>query len=231
VLVRQLISTNDSFALVSINEEFEQFIRPINQEIAGMRMKIARGIDESTGIVHYALVNLAETHLSRMCVQYSPEQQKVLRCVLEMVVQSSNGTFIFKDLFRTLLDNETRFTRVQLQAFLSNLTDQRFLCLVGANYSLDVRGCIELEPYFAQHYTNKMESCNACRVLCLRGVHCNSCSIKLHQPCLTRSLQDLDGKCPSCSQTWVARKPVSANTSPTADQSQVESQANSDESF
>lgn len=213
---------------MTINDDFDQFIRPINQQIGNLKMKIARGIDEATGNVHYAMVNIAETHLSRMCVQYSLEQQKALRCILEIIVKSPSGSFTLKELFAMLLDNETRFTRVQTQAFLQNLIEQRFLCVTGSDFSLDVRGCIELEPYFAQHYSNKVETCNACRVLCLRGIHCNSCSVKLHEPCLARSLQELGNKCPSCSNAWVARK---VKTMVEQDTSPIQSAPNSDESF
>ena len=190
---------------VSISDEFDQYIRPINQMINPFRMQITKGLDEETGHAYYAVVNLVDNHLSRLFCLYTQEQLNVIRRALDMIITSPRCMFSAKRLIARCYELGTKMTPATIRQLLSDLVNQQFLTRVDNHYTLGIRGCIEMEPYYLINYTSMVEVCNTCKVFCVRGEHCASCDIKLHFPCLNRCISELQGACPGCSQQWKSR--------------------------
>ncbi|MEQ2258114.1 hypothetical protein XENORESO_007341 [Xenotaenia resolanae] len=62
-----------------VTDKLDEFIEAINSRLQPMFMQIRKGMSEENGLQYYALVNMAETDITRMTSDYAENELELFR--------------------------------------------------------------------------------------------------------------------------------------------------------
>ncbi|XP_069503283.1 non-structural maintenance of chromosomes element 1 homolog isoform X2 [Ambystoma mexicanum] len=73
------------------HDKLDDFIDVINLQLQPLFMHIRKGMSEDDGRRHYALVNLAETEVTKMASDYAENELELFRKTMDLIIMSDNG--------------------------------------------------------------------------------------------------------------------------------------------
>uniref|UniRef100_A0ABM5F0S7 Non-structural maintenance of chromosomes element 1 homolog n=1 Tax=Pogona vitticeps TaxID=103695 RepID=A0ABM5F0S7_9SAUR len=191
------------------HDKLDDFIRVVNGQLRPLSMEIRKGLAEDSGRTYYALVNLAETEITKMASDYSENELELFKKIMDLVVLSGNG-FASSTRILNMADQlkPKRMKKVEAEQVLQSLVRDKWLCEREGEYSLHIRGILELEQYILSHYPDSARKCHLCHSLSIQSQVCEDCGAALHLPCLDRYFRSqTERRCPNCKQFWPSRLP------------------------
>ncbi|XP_068178217.1 non-structural maintenance of chromosomes element 1 homolog isoform X1 [Antennarius striatus] len=187
-------------------DKFNDFIDTINSKLQPLFIQIRKGTSEDDGRQYYALVNMAETDVTRMSSDYADNELELFRKVLDLIVGSENGSASSSDILNST-DSMTmkKLKKSETQNLLNRLVRDKWLNEEHGEYTLSTRCIIEMEPYIRTMYQDQVKACHICHNTAFQCQICENptCGIKIHNPCVARIFSGrTEPRCPACDDFW-----------------------------
>ncbi|XP_046894959.1 non-structural maintenance of chromosomes element 1 homolog [Hypomesus transpacificus] len=208
------------------HDRLDEFIDVINAQLQPMFMQIRKGMSEEDGLTHYALVNMAETDVTRMSSDYADNELELFRKTMDLIVESDNGTASSTDVLNSADSLQTKkLKKKETEHVLARLVQEKWLNEKHGEYSLSTRCIMEMDTYIRMMYTDQVKVCHICHNIALQCQTCDnpSCGVKIHNPCVARYFKGrTDPRCPACEDFWpheipeVSRSQSQPSQSPSA---------------
>ncbi|KAM3623987.1 uncharacterized protein V6R79_017775 [Siganus canaliculatus] len=194
------------FAAQYIPDKLDDFINTINSHLQPMFMQIRKGMSEDTGRQYYALVNMAETDVTRMSSDYADNELELFRKTMDLIVGSEDGKVSSTDILNSA-DTLTskKLKKSDTEHLLNRLVLDKWLNENQGEYTLSTRCIIEMDPYFRTMYQDQIKMCHICHNIALQCQICDNpaCGIKIHNPCVARYFKGTtEPRCPACDDFW-----------------------------
>ncbi|KAK5866203.1 hypothetical protein PBY51_020412 [Eleginops maclovinus] len=187
-------------------DKLDDFIETINSKLQPMFMNIRKGMSEESGDQFYALVNMAETHVTRMTSDYADNELELFRKTLDLIVYSEKGNASSTDILNSADTMTTKkLKKSETQQLLNRLVHDNWLNEKRGEYTLSTRCIIEMEPYIRTMYQDQVKVCHICRNIAFQCQICENptCGIKIHNPCVARYYKGkAEPRCPACEDFW-----------------------------
>ncbi|XP_062846434.1 non-structural maintenance of chromosomes element 1 homolog isoform X2 [Trichomycterus rosablanca] len=189
----------------------EEFIDLINVHLQPLFMQIRKGMSEEDGVQYYALVNMAETDITRMSSDYADNELELLRKTMDLIVDSKSGAASSTDLLNCADSLQTKkMKKKETEHVLNKFVQDKWLNEKQGEYTLSTRCIIEMEPYLRAVYQDLIEMCHVCHNIVFQNQTCENpvCGIRMHLPCVARYFKGRsEPHCPSCSEYWALEIP------------------------
>ena len=164
----------------------------MNSVIKLHKMEISKVRDEKDGTTNYVLVNLADNARSRKSTLTPEHHLEFFNRILTAILTSDDKSIPVTDAINLAL--ETSGTSSNRKSKISigqaeELTEKWLTShMLDRNDDQDrlVLGFVALAEFghfIKDHYPDSYNQCPSCKLLCLRGVTCRSCSGKTHVHC------------------------------------------------
>ncbi|KAJ8386186.1 hypothetical protein AAFF_G00176100 [Aldrovandia affinis] len=213
----------------SAHAQLDEFIDVINTQLQPMFMQIRKGMSEDDGLQYYALVNMAETDVTRMSSDYADNELELFRKTMDLIVDSENGTASSTDILNCADSLQTKkMKKKEVEHVLNRLVQDKWLNEKRGDYAMSTRCIIEMEQYIRNVYQDLVKSCYICHSLAFQSQSCENpgCGIKVHLPCVARYFKShTDPQCPACKDYWPHEIPVFPAQSPSQSTSSKENTA------
>ncbi|XP_028999922.1 non-structural maintenance of chromosomes element 1 homolog isoform X2 [Betta splendens] len=187
-------------------DRLDDFIETINSKLQPLFMQIRKGMSEDNGQEHYALVNMAQTDVTRMSSDYADNELELFKKTLELIVGSENGTVSSTDILNSTDSMTTKkLKKSETEHLLSRLVHDKWLNETKGEYTLSTRCIIEMEPYIRTMYQDQVSVCHICHTIVFQCQICENpiCGIKIHNPCVARYFKGrAEPRCPACNDFW-----------------------------
>ncbi|MGH0144846.1 UNVERIFIED_CONTAM: hypothetical protein FKN15_035199 [Acipenser sinensis] len=136
-----------------------------------MFMQIRKGMSEEDGQQYYALVNLADTEITRMASDYSDNELELFRKAMDLIVESENGMACSTDILN-LADKlqSKKMKKKEVEGVLQRLVVDKWLCEKNGEYTLSTRCIMEMEQYIRNMYQDLVKLCNICHNIAIQGL-------------------------------------------------------------
>ncbi|XP_045571024.1 non-structural maintenance of chromosomes element 1 homolog [Salmo salar] len=188
------------------HDKLDEFIEVINAQLQPMFMQIRKGMSEEDGLQYHALVNMAETDVTRMSTDYADNELELFRKTMDLIVDSDNGTASSTDILNCADSLQTKkLKKRETEHVLNRLVQDKWLNEKNGDYSLSTRCIMEMEPYIRMLYQDQVKVCHICHNVALQCQMCENptCGIKIHTPCVARYFKGrTDPRCPACEDFW-----------------------------
>ncbi|XP_071377679.1 non-structural maintenance of chromosomes element 1 homolog isoform X2 [Centroberyx affinis] len=188
------------------HDRLDEFIEVINSQLQPMFMQIRKGMSEENGLQYYALVNMAETDVTRMSSDYADNELELFRKTMDLIVGSETGTASSTDILNSADSLQTKkLKKSETEHLLSRLVLDRWLSEKRGDYTLSTRCIIEMEPYIRTMYQDQVKVCHICHNIAFQCQICENptCGIKIHNPCVARYFKGRsEPRCPACDDFW-----------------------------
>ncbi|KAJ8344666.1 hypothetical protein SKAU_G00288590 [Synaphobranchus kaupii] len=190
--------------------QIDDFISVINTQLQPMFMQIGKGMSEDDGLQYYALVNMAQTDITRMSSHYADNELELFRKTMDSIVDSETGTASSTYILNCADGLQTKkMKKKEVENVLDRLVQDKWLNEKRGEYTLSTRCIIEMEPYIRNVYQDLVKSCAMCHSLAFQNQTCESCGIRMHLPCAAKYFKNhADPLCPSCKDYWPHEIPV-----------------------
>ncbi|KAM9314437.1 non-structural maintenance of chromosomes element 1 homolog isoform 2-T4 [Pholidichthys leucotaenia] len=187
-------------------DKLEDFINVINAKLQTMFMEIRKGMSEDDGFQYYALVNTADTDVTRMSSNYADNELELFRKTIDLIVASEKGTASSTDILNSS-DTMTskKLKKSETENLLSRLVQDKWLNEKRGEYTLSTRCIIEMEPFIRDMYPDQIKVCHICHHIAFQCQICENptCGIKIHNPCVARYFKGrVEPRCPACNDFW-----------------------------
>ncbi|XP_070617021.1 non-structural maintenance of chromosomes element 1 homolog isoform X1 [Erythrolamprus reginae] len=190
-------------------DPLDDFLAALNAQLQPLSMEIRKGAAEDSGQTFVALVNLAETDITKMASDFSETELELFKKTLDLILMSGNG-FAPSTEILNLADQlkPKRMKKTEVEQVLQQLVQKKWLCEKEGEYTLHIRSILELEQYIFRHYPEAARKCHICHSLSVQSQVCEDCGIVLHCSCLSKYFQTQpEPRCPHCKQFWPHRIP------------------------
>lgn len=199
------------------HDRLDDFIAVVNAQLQPLFMEIRKGLAETNGRTYYALVNLAETDVTKLASDYSESDLELFKKTLDLILVSETG-FASSTEILNLADQlkPKKMRKREAEQVLQSLVRGQWLAEREGEYTLHTRGVLELEQYILCHYPETARKCHICRSLAIQSQACEDCGVGMHLPCLAKYFRaQAEPRCPQCKQFWPHRIPDSQPSSNT----------------
>ncbi|XP_034401148.1 non-structural maintenance of chromosomes element 1 homolog isoform X2 [Cyclopterus lumpus] len=137
-------------------DKLDDFIDAINSKLQPMFMQIRKGMSEDNGHQFYALVNMAETDVTRMSSDYADNELELFRKTMDQIVGSENGTASSTDILNSADTLTTKkLKKSETEHLLNRLVHDQWLSEMyyrdGAIHSYNVSGASQSVPHLSQY--------------------------------------------------------------------------------
>nr|XP_055046018.1 non-structural maintenance of chromosomes element 1 homolog isoform X1 [Misgurnus anguillicaudatus]XP_055046026.1 non-structural maintenance of chromosomes element 1 homolog isoform X1 [Misgurnus anguillicaudatus] len=187
-------------------DRLDEFIEVINSHLQPMFMNIRKGMSEEDGLQYYAMVNMAQTFITRMSSDYADNELELFRKTMDFIVESETGSASSTDIINCADSLQTKkLKKKEAEHVLTMFVQDKWLIEKRGEYTLSVRCIIEMEQYMRAIYQDLIKVCNVCHSIALKGQVCErpGCGIKMHLPCVARYFKGrTDPRCPTCNDFW-----------------------------
>lgn len=187
-------------------DRLDDFIDTINSKLQPMFLQIRKGMSEDNGLQYYALVNTAETDITRMSSDYADNELELFRKTIDLVVSSENGKASSTDILNSADTLTTKkLKKSETEHLLNRFVQDKWLNVKRGEYTLSTRCIIEMEPYIRSMYQDQAKLCQICHYIALQCQICENpvCGIKIHNPCVARYFKGrAEPRCPACDDFW-----------------------------
>ncbi|XP_045902195.1 non-structural maintenance of chromosomes element 1 homolog isoform X1 [Micropterus dolomieu] len=187
-------------------DKLDDFIETINSKLQPMFMQIRKGMSEDNGQQYYALVNMAETDVTRMSSDYTDNELELFGKTMDLIVGSENGKASSTDILNSADTLTTKkLKKSETEHLLNRLVHDKWLNEKRGEYTLSTRCIIEMEPYIRTMYQDQVKVCHICHNIAFQCQICENptCGIKIHNPCVARYFKGrAEPRCPACDDFW-----------------------------
>ncbi|XP_034454931.1 non-structural maintenance of chromosomes element 1 homolog [Hippoglossus hippoglossus] len=187
-------------------DKLDSFIDTINSKLQPMFMQIRKGMSEDDGQQYYALVNMANTDVTRMSSDYADNELELFRKTMDLIVGSENGKASSTDILNSADTLTTKkLKKSETEHLLNRLVHDQWLNEKRGEYTLSTRCIIEMEPYIRTMHQDQVKVCQICHNIALQSQICENpvCGIKIHTPCVARYFKGRsEPRCPACEDFW-----------------------------
>ncbi|KAG8145371.1 hypothetical protein E2320_011920 [Naja naja] len=113
-------------------EQLDDFVAALNAQLQPLSMEIRKGSAEDSGGTYLALVNLAETDITKMASDFSENELELFKKTLDLILMSGNG-FASSTEILNLADQlkPKKMKKVEVEQVLQQLVQKKWLCEVG----------------------------------------------------------------------------------------------------
>ncbi|XP_028843342.1 non-structural maintenance of chromosomes element 1 homolog [Denticeps clupeoides] len=183
----------------------DDFIGAINVQLQPVFIQIRTGNSEEDGFQYRALVNMAETDVTRLSSDYAENELELFRKTMDLIVESESGSASSMDILNsadTLLTRKLKKKEAEL--VLQKFVQDKWLNEKHGSYSLSTRCIIEMDQYLRNTYQD-LKVCHVCNNIALQSQICDNpmCGIRIHIPCVARFFKgNSDPHCPECKDFW-----------------------------
>ncbi|KAA0705442.1 Non-structural maintenance of chromosomes element 1 -like protein [Triplophysa tibetana] len=188
------------------HDRLDEFIDVINTQLQPMFMNIRKGMSEEDGLQYYALVNMAETDVTRMASDYADNELELFRKTMDLIVDSESGSASSTDILNCADSLQTKkLKKKETEHVLNKFVQDKWLNEKHGEYTLSVRCIIEMEQYMRVIYQDLIKVCHVCHNIALQCQICENprCGIKMHLPCVARYFKGRsEPHCPACNDFW-----------------------------
>ncbi|XP_008315729.1 non-structural maintenance of chromosomes element 1 homolog isoform X1 [Cynoglossus semilaevis] len=189
-----------------VPDQLDNFINAINSKLQPLFMQIRKGMSEESGQQHYALVNMAETEVTRMSSDYTENELELFRKTIDLIVASDNGLALSTDILNSADTLTTKkLKKTETEQLLKRLVQDKWLCEKQGEYTLSTRCIIEMEPYIRTMYPEQVKVCHICHNIVFQCQTCENpvCGVKIHFPCVAKYFRGRSvRRCPACDDAW-----------------------------
>ncbi|XP_055753327.1 non-structural maintenance of chromosomes element 1 homolog isoform X4 [Salvelinus fontinalis] len=134
-----------------------------------MFMQIRKGMSEEDGLQYHALMNMAETDVTRMSTDYADNELELFRKTMDLIVDSDNGTASSTDILNCADSLQTKkLKKRETEHVLNRLVQDKWLNEKNGDYSLSTRCIMEMEQYIRMLYQDQVKVCHICHNVALQ---------------------------------------------------------------
>ncbi|XP_027539890.1 non-structural maintenance of chromosomes element 1 homolog isoform X1 [Neopelma chrysocephalum] len=201
------------------HDKLDDFISTINRHLQPLFMQVRKGMSEEDGRAHYAVVNLAETEITKMASDYTEIELELFRKTMDLIILSENGFASSTDILNLADKLKTKkMKKKEAEQVLKVFVEDKWLSEKNGEYTLHTRCIIEMEQYILSNYQDVARKCNICRSLAVQdrlerffliitpgfqSQVCESCGIGMHLPCVRKYFKaQTEPRCPKCNEYW-----------------------------
>ncbi|KAM6407706.1 non-structural maintenance of chromosomes element 1 homolog [Rhynochetos jubatus] len=191
------------------HDKLDDFVSAINGHLQPLFMQVRKGMSECDGRVHYALVNLAETEITKMASDYMENELELFRKTMDLIILSESGFASSTDILNLADQLKTKkMKKKEAEQVLKVFVEDKWLSERSGEYTLHTRCIIEMEQYILSNYQDAARKCNICHSLAVQSQVCESCGIGMHLPCVRKYFRaQTERRCPQCNDLWSADIP------------------------
>ncbi|XP_054849012.1 non-structural maintenance of chromosomes element 1 homolog [Eublepharis macularius] len=199
-------------------DKLDDFVNVANLQLQPLFLEIRKGVAEDTGRTCYALVNLAETEVTKMANDCSETELELFKKIMDLIILSENGFASSTEILNSADQlKPKKMKKEEAEQVLRRLVQSKWLSEREGEYTLHTRCILELENYILGHYPDTARKCHICHSLLIQGQVCTACGIAMHLPCLAKYFRpQTEARCPHCKQFWPHQIPGTAIGSPAA---------------
>ncbi|NXI65937.1 NSE1 protein, partial [Anseranas semipalmata] len=196
------------------HDKLDDFITTINIQLQPLFMQIRKGMSEGDGRAHYALVNLAETEITKMASDYAENELELFRKTMDLIILSENGFASSTDILNLADQLKTKkMKKKEAEQVLKIFVEDKWLSERNGEYTLHTRCIMEMEQYILSTYQDTARKCNICHSLAIQSQVCETCGIGMHLPCVGKYFKaQTEPRCPHCNDFWHHEIPVIIKT-------------------
>ncbi|KAM6299371.1 non-structural maintenance of chromosomes element 1 homolog [Aegotheles albertisi] len=186
------------------HDKLDDFISTVNSHLQPLFMQIRKGMSEDDGRAHYALVNLAETEITKMASDYTENELELFKKTMDLIILSENGFASSTDILNLADTLKTKkMKKKEAEQVLKVFVDDKWLSERSGEYTLHTRCIIEMEQYILSNYHDVARKCNICHSLAIQSQVCESCGTGMHLPCVRKYFRaQTEPRCPQCNDFW-----------------------------
>ncbi|KAF0037626.1 hypothetical protein F2P81_010500 [Scophthalmus maximus] len=152
-------------------DKLDDFIAAINSKLQPMFMQIRKGMSEDNGQQYYALVNMAETDVTRMSSDYADNELELFRKTMDLIVGTESGKASSTDILNSADTLTTKkLKKSETEHLLNRLVHGQWLSEKRGEYTLSTRCIIEMEPYIRTMYQDQVKVCQICHNIAFQPV-------------------------------------------------------------
>ncbi|XP_063171300.1 non-structural maintenance of chromosomes element 1 homolog isoform X2 [Candoia aspera] len=192
-----------------VDEQLDYFIRALNVRLQPLSMEIRKGTAEENRKTYFALVNLAETDITKMASDFSENELELFKKTMDLILLSGNG-FASSTEILNLADQlkPKKMKKMEAEQVLQQLVQKKWLHEKEGEYTLHTRSILELEQYIFRHYPESAQKCHICHSLSVQQA-CEDCEIVAHWSCLSTYFDaQPEQRCPHCKRLWPHKVPA-----------------------
>ncbi|XP_053132472.1 non-structural maintenance of chromosomes element 1 homolog isoform X1 [Hemicordylus capensis] len=182
----------------------------VNAQLRPLSMEVRKGLAEEDGRTYHALVNLAETEVTKMASDYSENELELFKKTMDLIMLSESGLASSTEILNSADQlKPKKMKKREAEQVLQNLVQDQWLSEKEGEYALHPRCILELEQYILRHYPGTARKCHICHSLSVQSQVCETCGIGMHLPCSAKYFQAQTApRCPQCKQFWPHRIPA-----------------------
>ncbi|XP_062443837.1 non-structural maintenance of chromosomes element 1 homolog isoform X1 [Rhea pennata] len=186
------------------HDKLDDFINTINVHLQPLFMQIRKGMSEDDGRVRYALVNLAETEITKMASDYTENELELFRKTMDLIILSENGFASSTEILNFADQLKTKkMKKKEAEQVLKLFVEDKWLSEKNGEYTLHTRCIMEMEQYILSNYQGVARKCNICHSLAIQSQVCETCGIGMHLPCVGKYFKaQTEPHCPHCNDFW-----------------------------
>ncbi|XP_065267858.1 non-structural maintenance of chromosomes element 1 homolog isoform X2 [Emys orbicularis] len=186
------------------HDKLDDFINVVNIHLQPFFMQIRKGMSEDDGRTYYALVNLAETEISKMASDYTENELELFRKTMDVIIISESGFASSTNILNLADQLKTKkMKKKEAEQVLQNLVQDKWLSERDGEYTLHTRCIMEMEQYILSNYQDLVRKCNICHSLAIQSQVCETCGIGMHLPCAGKYFKaQTEPHCPHCNEFW-----------------------------
>ncbi|XP_053132474.1 non-structural maintenance of chromosomes element 1 homolog isoform X3 [Hemicordylus capensis] len=193
-----------------MHDRLDDFIQVVNAQLRPLSMEVRKGLAEEDGRTYHALVNLAETEVTKMASDYSENELELFKKTMDLIMLSESGLASSTEILNSADQlKPKKMKKREAEQVLQNLVQDQWLSEKEGEYALHPRCILELEQYILRHYPGTARKCHICHSLSVQSQVCETCGIGMHLPCSAKYFQAQTApRCPQCKQFWPHRIPA-----------------------
>ncbi|XP_062443842.1 non-structural maintenance of chromosomes element 1 homolog isoform X2 [Rhea pennata] len=151
------------------HDKLDDFINTINVHLQPLFMQIRKGMSEDDGRVRYALVNLAETEITKMASDYTENELELFRKTMDLIILSENGFASSTEILNFADQLKTKkMKKKEAEQVLKLFVEDKWLSEKNGEYTLHTRCIMEMEQYILSNYQGVARKCNICHSLAIQ---------------------------------------------------------------
>ncbi|XP_056134609.1 non-structural maintenance of chromosomes element 1 homolog isoform X2 [Lampris incognitus] len=151
------------------HDRLDEFIGVINSRLQPMFMQIRKGISEDNGFEYYALVNLANTDVTKMSSDYADNELELFQKIIDLIVDSDEGIACSTEILNHADSLQSKkLKKSDAEHLLRRLVLDNWLNEKQGNYTLTTRCIIDMDHFIRTVYADRVKMCSICRSIALQ---------------------------------------------------------------
>ncbi|MEE6498205.1 hypothetical protein FKM82_003007 [Ascaphus truei] len=186
------------------HDKLDEFVSVLNKHLQPLFMLVKKGMSEDDGKSYYALVNLADTEITKMASDYAENELELFKKTMDLIMVSESG-FASSTNILNLADQllTKKIKKKEVEQLLQDFVQEKWLSEKDGEYTLHNRCIMEMQHYISNTYEELVKTCNICHIIAIQSQMCDTCGIQLHLRCAGKYFKgQAEPHCPHCNEVW-----------------------------